>query len=566
MKVAILFFSSPSFPYRCYYKKYIMSSYKVKVDHFRYILDKEEKVCWCYDVSDRRKIYGTLEIPDNIIYYDKSYKVIGIEDYGFSETKIKTLILPESLESIGLSCCTGSNYLEKVIIPASCKIISTFSFDKCIRLEEVIFKGNPNDIDIGMYAFRETEFVKKMKRKLDGCSARSEVGHEGGYIGKNLVTISCNTEELHIRPDTNRVYITQTERHLLELKHIYFPKGLRDVEFYILGIKNYNISAHFETLDDFLNCLFNDTTIFFSKLYINNKEINYLNLPKGINSVSLTTLTYFGQLRDLNLNLDLKHIFENNTHSTKGIKYIDQLYLPSCLERIGHNSFYSTNIINLSSKYSILSKFSFPLNYSETKIETLTIYIDEVKDRMFSDLSILLINCLNIQLIPIKKFSPTELYKILTELAMYTSKSSDVGIILDEDFLKIDIEDLNYFNTYKIFVHEAYFKDFKSHKYWSGCKKLTEIPDKNEYIINDANNTTCSICFNLNNREENKYIGIVKIPKKTKIGDEYYEVTGISPFAFTKCYYLEEVVISSDLEIDDFAFEDSYENIKITKL
>ena len=537
----------------------------VKIDYFKYILDENKKICWCTDVADRRKIYSALKIPESIKYQGETYKVIGLEDYGFYETKVKSLSLPESLESIGLNCCIGSNYLEKVIIPASCKTIEFCSFTRCIKLENVIFKGNPDDIDIGMFAFAGTEFIEKMKRRLDGCSARSEAGSEGGYIGKNLVTISCNTEELHIRPNTKCAYITRTDGHLLELKHVYFPKGLRNVEFYISGIKNYDMSAHFETLDDFLNCQFNKTIVIFSKLYINNKEINYLNLPKGVNSVGLETLTYFCQLHELNLNLDLKRIFENNTYSTKGTNYIDQLYLPSCLEHISHNSFYRAEIKNLSSKYSILSKFSFSLNYSNAKIKTLTIYIDEVKDRMFPDLSKLLDNCINIQLIPIKKFSPTELYKILIELSTYIRPDRG-GLILDEDFLEIDIENPGCFITDKIFVYEAYFKDFMSHKYWSRCKKLTGIPDKNEYIINNVNNTTCSICFNLNNREENKYIGIVKIPKKTKIGNEYYEVTGISPFAFTKCYYLEEVVISSDLEINDFAFEDSYENIKITKL
>lgn len=537
-----------------------MNSYKVKVDYFRYILDKEEKVCWCYDVADRRKIYSTLKIPENIKYQGDTYKVIGLDDYGFYETKVRGLILPESIESIGISCCAGSYYLEKVTIPASCKVIEGSSFIKCIKLGKVIFKGNPEKIDIRMFAFSETEYIRRLKEEQDKTT-----NNEGGYIGKNLVTVSCKTEELHIRPNTDNVYITRTDGHILELKSIYFPKGLKNVELDIVGIKNHNISAHFEDINDLLNCHFNKTLIIFSKLYIGDKEIDHLDLPKDTKIMDFSTLVYFCQIQKLKLNPELETILGDGFYS-KGYKYIDNLYLPSSLKFISYNSFYKTSIKFFSSRYSTLNKLATFLNYSDIKAETLTIYIDEVNDGMFCYLNKLLSKCFNIHLIPIKKFSPKELYKILTELTTYTTKGSDRGIILDEDFLEIDAENSGCLVTDRIFVNEAYFKDFKSHKYWSKSKELIKIPDKNGYVINSVNNNTCSLCFRLDKYNNNDYTGIIKIPKKTMIDNELYKVTGISSFAFTDCHYLEEVVISSELSINDLAFEDSYENIKITKL
>lgn len=530
----------------------------VKVGYFKYILDKEGKVCWCVDVSDRRKIYGVLKIPENITYQEELYKVIGIEEYGFYKTKVKSLILPESIESIGVRCCAESYYLEKIVIPESCKTIEVSSFFRCVNLEKIIFKGNPENIDIGMFAFGETKFIKKIKERLDGLN-----NNEGGYIGRNLIAISCNTEELYIKPNTEHVYITRLDGYLLDLKHIYFPKNLREIEFDISGIsdrRKNEISAHFENIDDLLNCNFNKTLIFFSDLYIGNKKINCLNLPKGASCIDLNILAYFCKIQDLNLNLDLKYI-RGNCFSSKCTKYMNQLYLPGNLSSLSYNSFYSVSVKHFSSRYSTLDRLSSYINHSGIKIGTLTIYIDEIRDDMFNTL---LFKCTNVRLIPIKKFSSDELYKILYELVSYTLNFSG-NLILDEDFLKINTELPKIYIKDKIGVYEAYLDDFKSHEFWGKCTNLIGIQDNNSYIVDETTNT-CEICPNLNKYEDNDYVGIVKIPRKTKIHNNYYNVTGISSFAFTECNYLEEVIMDNTLNINDLAFENSYEDIKITKI
>ena len=87
---------------------------------------------------------GDIIIPDN---------VTRIADDAFRESKIKSVVIPESVKNIGESAFSHCSYLESVIIPEGITCISEYAFSHCNSLSTVILPEGLTNID--GYAFIE---------------------------------------------------------------------------------------------------------------------------------------------------------------------------------------------------------------------------------------------------------------------------------------------------------------------------------------------------------------------------------------------------------------------------
>lgn len=75
-------------------------------------------------------------------------------DFMFSQTGVKEIILPDTIEEIGEACFYGCLFLKKVILPKKIKIIPSSLFYSCASLEEVHL--HEGIVEIGESAFRTT--------------------------------------------------------------------------------------------------------------------------------------------------------------------------------------------------------------------------------------------------------------------------------------------------------------------------------------------------------------------------------------------------------------------------
>lgn len=64
---------------------------------------------------------GAITVPDTITYRAKKYKVTGIDTMAFYQSLFTSITLPSTISYIGDYAFSTCDYLEKVIIPDSCK-------------------------------------------------------------------------------------------------------------------------------------------------------------------------------------------------------------------------------------------------------------------------------------------------------------------------------------------------------------------------------------------------------------------------------------------------------------
>jgi hypothetical protein len=97
---------------------------------------------------------SNLKIPSEI--KGKTVKSIGRSSLKMS--KVKTVVIPDTVESIDDYAFAFSKNLESVIIPDSVKTIGTCAFAGCAKLKNVKLSKNLNSI--GMYCFDATAVEK----------------------------------------------------------------------------------------------------------------------------------------------------------------------------------------------------------------------------------------------------------------------------------------------------------------------------------------------------------------------------------------------------------------------
>ncbi len=96
-------------------------------------------------------IVGDLIIPESVTYNDITYSVTSIVQWAFSNSGLTSIIIPNSVESIGEYAFNGCSGLTSVTIGNSVTSIGNFAFQSCSGLTSVTI---PNSVtSIGSYAF-----------------------------------------------------------------------------------------------------------------------------------------------------------------------------------------------------------------------------------------------------------------------------------------------------------------------------------------------------------------------------------------------------------------------------
>ena len=73
--------------------------------------------------------YGTVVIPDSVEY-------IGVYAFAFCK-QLKEIVIPDSVKSIGKGAFDGCKSLENIVLSDSVKMIGDYAFCCCSSLEEI---------------------------------------------------------------------------------------------------------------------------------------------------------------------------------------------------------------------------------------------------------------------------------------------------------------------------------------------------------------------------------------------------------------------------------------------
>jgi hypothetical protein len=156
--------------------------------------------------------YGDVVIPSSVTYEGKTYKVTEIERYAFDlNYKINSIVIPNSITTIGELAFQKCSGLTSVTIPNSVTYLDGYIFAFCDNLVEATLPNNLSHL--GMFTFQDCPSLKSIT--IPDCVTEIVWGMfygckklENVYIPKSVKSIdkyafnSCETlKTIHI-PDS----------------------------------------------------------------------------------------------------------------------------------------------------------------------------------------------------------------------------------------------------------------------------------------------------------------------------------------------------------------------------
>lgn len=181
---------------------------------------------------------------------------------GFSGKKIRKVILPNTIKSIGRSAFADCTELSEIVIPDSVTNIEGWAFGTCISLKRI--ELSDNIIEIGSHAFdecRNLEYIR-LPEEIDyiGAYAFSETAIKKvvlpkgiKYLGNSLFYECRNLKEVYLSEGVETIGI-YTFGNCISLRNINLPDSLRTITTAsfqnCLSLTNIRIPLGLEEMDD----------------------------------------------------------------------------------------------------------------------------------------------------------------------------------------------------------------------------------------------------------------------------------------------------------------------------
>ena len=117
------------------------------VNGITYSLNSYDSTAWVSaDESGENLYQGDMVIPATVEYEGTPYRVTQIYTYAFSyETRLKSIVLPEGLESIEYGAFDHCDSLLSITLPSTLKSIAPTAFQYCLQLDSI---GLPDNLEV----------------------------------------------------------------------------------------------------------------------------------------------------------------------------------------------------------------------------------------------------------------------------------------------------------------------------------------------------------------------------------------------------------------------------------
>lgn len=192
-------------------------------------------------MNGQQNLWETLVIPENLMYAEEEYKVVGVQCYAFYKTTaVRKISLPESIRTIGDYAFAWCTYLEEINIPIDVTEIGTHAFELCVKIEKFDI---PNKVvSIGSFAFSDCSGLKEViipascnkigDEAFTWCTSLSKIIIEDGINTLNL----GRSYNLGIQYEGGGTYTQAVERGMFADsqidtlyvgRNIYFPNSGR---------------------------------------------------------------------------------------------------------------------------------------------------------------------------------------------------------------------------------------------------------------------------------------------------------------------------------------------------
>ena len=258
-------------------------------------------------------------------------KIIG--NYAFAGTKISTITMPQTIESIGDYAFSECSSLSSIDISGSVKTIGDYAFYKCTSVKDVVI---PNSVrTIGERAFSGIDLKSvTFNEGLESIGALAFADF-GGYLSSSL----------------------------------YIPSTLKSVgsdAFLRFNGKNVNISDLASWCNiDFANSYSNPLANNNANLYLNGEKIVDLVIPESVDTIKNNTFFGIAGVKSIKFNDALQSI---GSYAFYDCKDLTNVVIPGNVTAIGERAFNSSNVRDLTFEYGAdaieINSDAFPAPYT----------------------------------------------------------------------------------------------------------------------------------------------------------------------------------------------------------
>lgn len=145
------------------------------IDDWKIYISEEGKI----SIKEYKGSSENVAIPDNF----DGFPVVSIGQNAFQKKDVVSVTIPDSVTLIGDSAFNSCSKLKSVVIGKSVETISEYAFRYCTSLEKIVIPDSVKKI--GSSAFYECENLKS----VDFGNSLEEIGNEAFYYCSSLTSV-----------------------------------------------------------------------------------------------------------------------------------------------------------------------------------------------------------------------------------------------------------------------------------------------------------------------------------------------------------------------------------------
>lgn len=332
---------------------------------------------------------GDINIPSEVVFNGRTYKVVAIGDHAFSEcTSLGNIIIPQSVESIGFGAFSYSN-ISEISLPDNLKSIGAAAF-RDSDIKEIIIPESVKDIETTIFAnCRKLQKVQILTKQIDGipdntfdgCSLLKEVNLPSSvkYLGKSAFYDTQSLEQLDIPSSCTE--IGSNCFYYSGLTYIKIPDGVTELKGEMFANCN-----NLETVD-----LPQTLSNFDKKAFYGCSKLKVINIPNGITEISSQCFSYCISLAEVIFPNTLKCI---NTDAFSNCSSLKRICIPEGTTLVDSQAFYGCYISELSLPSTLQKIGGWAFGISELQELILPEALTEIGSYAFDDCIIPKVVCM----------------------------------------------------------------------------------------------------------------------------------------------------------------------------
>lgn len=332
---------------------------------------------------------GDINIPSEVVFNGRTYKVVAIGDHAFSEcTSLGNIIIPQSVESIGFGAFSYSN-ISEISLPDNLKSIGAAAF-RDSDIKEIIIPESVKDIETTIFAnCRKLQKVQILTKQIDGipdntfdgCSSLKEVNLPSSvkYLGKSAFYDTQSLEQLDIPSSCTE--IGSNCFYYSGLTYIKIPDGVTELKGEMFANCN-----NLETVD-----LPQTLSNFDKKAFYGCSKLKVINIPNGITEISSQCFSYCISLAEVIFLNTLKCI---NTDAFSNCSSLKRICIPEGTTLVDSQAFYGCYISELSLPSTLQKIGGWAFGISELQELILPEALTEIGSYAFDDCIIPKVVCM----------------------------------------------------------------------------------------------------------------------------------------------------------------------------